>query len=276
VMQWDGAAALVLFGVTGTNVLNVWRIESPLAVGAALEWRCAMQLRHTGLVWAADYWGVAPVGDGGFIVRWSATDALFVDANCSMRAHIDELRPDAQPTLAYVEGTDTALLCVGSNAPRPVRLPARSIAGVVGGVAGGVCMMSPRRVWRSYALRGGHSGGAWKQFGGSKPWSIRSLCSLDHDAQASVYSVLSWVCPCVADAVHARMQRWWTPVVFEGTAPAFSTQAAPLGLVDATTQQAAATLLAEDADPRWQEIDNGFRELGERTAAAAAASAGTG
>jgi len=283
VMQWDGASALVLFGVTGGNVLNVWRIEAPLAVGAALEWRCAMQLRHTGLVWAADYWGVAPVGDGGFIVRWSATDALFVDANCSMRAHIDELRPDAQPTLAYVDGTDTPMLCVGTNAPRPVRLAARGIAGwivvsvllclcgVVGAVLGGICMLAPRRMWRSYALRGG-SGAAWKRFGGRKQLS---WCSLDHDAQASIYAVLSWVCPCVADAVHARMQRWWTPVVFEATVETFSTTSAPISLVDTQSRQAAASLLAEADETRWQEIDDGFREVGTRLSAAAAASVGT-
>jgi len=287
VMQWDGDAAIVLFGVTGSAELDVWRIEAPLAAGAALEWRCALRLGHTGLQRSAAYWGVAPVGDGGFLVRWSATDALFVDANCSLRAHIDELRADAQPTLAYVAGTDAPLLCVGTNAPRPVRLPVRGIAGwmvvgvllcacgVGGLVLGAVCMAAPRRVWRNYAMRGGGGGAAWTRFGTGKRRRLRSLCALDHDMQTSIYTVLSWLCPCVADAAHAYMQRWWTPVVFEGTADAISTNSAPISLVDASMQQSVATLLAEPDDPRWAEIDTGFSELAKRSAAAAAAVAGT-
>jgi hypothetical protein len=265
VMQWDGAGALALFGVADGSVLNVWRVATPLAFGAAAEWHCALDLRRAGTPWAPAYWGVVPVGDGGFMVRWSAMDALVLDGNCTPRASIDELRADAQPTLALVAGVAGPITCISVNATRLLHLRPRSIAGWIvlsvllclcgaAGLSGAaVFVVAPRHVWRHYTMTGG--GVAWTRLG-AKRRSWRSLCSLNHDVQSVIYGVASWLCPCCADALHARLQRYSTPVVYEPKQT----------LADGAAVAAAAALPVEREDARWEDIDRGFVEAAARAA----------
>ncbi len=250
VMQWDGPDAIVLFGVTDT-VVDVWRATRPFGAPPAL--RCTLDMRKTGEARQPAYWGVAPIGDGGFLMRWTADVALVFDGNCTVRAIVDALRPEAQPTLAYAATVTGDEVCLTTDRTRPVRLPRR---GAGAWIAAGsllfvlcfttamlacVCIAAPRAVWQRYT-RG--NGPVWKRFG-VKRRSFRSLCTLGHDTQSSVYTLVSCLCPCIADWLHARLQRWHTPVVFEGTAP---------GLAGNEVAENAAVLLAQPDDDRWVEM----------------------
>lgn len=268
VLQWDGADALVLFGVVGADI-NMWRTERPF--GGPLALRCSLDMSHLHEARQPEYWGVAPVGGGGFLVRWTADVALVIDGACALRAVVDSLRPDAQPTLAYAASVIGDEVCIDVNGTRPVRLPRRVATAwiALGSVlfvlcatmmaAAFVCIVAPRAVWRRYTSG---NGTPWMRFG-VKRRRVRGCLSLDHDAQASIYTLVSCVCPCIADWLHARMQRWRTPIAFEGTAPDMPGTSA--------TAAAASVLLSEHDDPRWAEIDADLLRHGSPPASAAAA-----
>jgi hypothetical protein len=158
-------------------------------------------------------------------------------------------------------------VCLDTNGTRPVRLPRRVATGwIVAGsmlfvlccttmAAAFVCIVAPRAVWRRYS-RG--DGTPWMRFG-VKRRRVRACLSLDHETQATVYTVASCVCPCIADWLHVRMQRWRTPIAYEGTAP------------DMPGTPVVPVLLAENDDPRWAEIDADLLRHASPPAAAAAA-----
>lgn len=268
VLHWDGADALVLFGTTG-DIVEMWRAERPFVSAPTL--RCSINMHTLHEPRQPEYWGVAPVGGGGFLVRWTADIALVVDGECTLRAVVDSLRPDAQPTLAYATSVAGERVCLDTNGTRPVRLPRRVATGwiVVGSMLfvsccttmalAFVCIAAPRAVWRRYS-RG--DGTPWMRFG-VKRRRVRACLSLDHDTQASIYTMASCMCPCIADWLHVRMQRWRTPIAFEGTAPDMP------GTGSAAA--AASVLLAEHDDPRWAEIDADLLRHASPPAAAAAA-----
>ena len=256
VIQWDGADALMLFGVVN-NVINVYRAARPF--GGVPEWACSLNMRDTHEAWQPTYWGVAPVGDGGFLVRWTTDIALVIDGQCNVRAIIDLLRPDAQPTMVDASTVAGDSVCINVNSTRPVRLPRRTAAGWIAvgvlltmacatvAALSFVCIVSPRVVWQRYSRTNGQP---WMRFG-VKRRPLRACCSLDHDTQTSVYTVLSCVCPCMADWAHRKMQQWWTPVVFEDTAR---------GLASPTVIQNANTLLSEN-DDHFSEIAHDLAQL---------------